>query len=125
MKRVSLFLVAALFLAAVGPACRKAPREGAVAPAPAAPAQDPRITKIWVTKAGVLQLDGKVVDLAAIEAALAQTAKREGVVFYGREAAREEPHPNAAKVVELITALRLPVRFSSQPDFSDAVSPGQ
>jgi hypothetical protein len=127
MKRYATFLLTGLCLATVGPACRKASREGAPAPVPAqaAPAQDPRITKIWVTKDGVIQLDGKVVDLAAIAPALDQTAKREGVIFYGREAAREEPHPNAVQIIGLITTRSLPVRFSSKPDFSDAIGPGQ
>jgi hypothetical protein len=39
--------------------------------------------------------------------------------------ARETPHPNGAKVIELIVARGLPVRLSSKPDFSDAVGPGE
>jgi hypothetical protein len=128
MKRLAMILVVGLCAGAAGPACRKAKQEGvapAPAPVPAEPSQDPRITKIWITKDGVIQLDGKVVDLGAVEAALTATAKREGVVFYGRDDARAEPHPNAAKITEMIVTRGLPVRLSSKPDFSDAIGPGQ
>jgi hypothetical protein len=116
----SLLLLAALCAATTGSACRK--KEAAPA---AAPSQDPHIKKVWVTKDGVIQLDGKVADYAAVEHALSAIAKIDGVVFYGRDAAREAPHPNAEKVVQLIASLHLPVRLSSKPDFSDAVGPGQ
>jgi hypothetical protein len=105
---------------AAGPACRKKETAPVAAPSP-----DQYIKKVWVTKDGVIQLDGKVADYATVERALSAIARRDGVVFYGREAAREAPHPNAAKIVELIASLHLPVRLSSKPDFSDAVTPGE
>lgn len=117
-RPVSILLLAGLCAAVAGSACRK--KEAAPV---AAPSQDQYIKKVWVTKDGVIQLDGKVADFAAVEQALSAIAKRDGVVFYGRDDAREEPHPNAVKIIELITALHLPVRLSSKPDFSDAVTP--
>lgn len=119
-RPLPLLLLAGLCAATTGPACRK--KEAAPV---AAPSQDPHIKKVWVTKDGVIQLDGKVADFAAVEQALSAIAKIDGVVFYGRDAARDQPHPNAAKIVELIASLHLPVRLSSKPDFSDAVGPGQ
>jgi biopolymer transport protein ExbD len=120
-RPLAVLLLAGLCAAAAGSACRKAPRKEETA----APSQDPHIKKVWVTKDGVIQLDGKVADFAAVEQALSEIAKRDGVVFYGREAAREQPHPNAAKIVELIASLHLPVRLSSKPDFSDEITPGE
>lgn len=123
-KRPALLVIVAICGVAAGSACRKGKPDAAV-PAAAAPAQDPRITKIWLTKDGVIELDGKVVDMGAVEAALAAVAEKKGVVFYGRDAARESPHPTGAKIIEMIVARGLPVRLSSKPDFSDAVGPGQ
>lgn len=119
MKHLPLLLLATLCAAALTPACRKATRELP----PAAAQQDPHIVKVWVTKDGVVELNGKVADLPAIEAALTAAAKIDGVVFYGRDDAREHPHPTGAKVVEMIAAHHLPVRLSSKPDFSDEIRP--
>jgi hypothetical protein len=120
--RFARLVLAVLFAAPAAPACRKSK------PAPTAatqPGSDARIMKIWVTADGHIQLDGKLVELPAVEDALAALTKRQGVVFYGRDRARETPHPNGAKVIELIVARGLPVRLSSKPDFSDAVGPGE
>ncbi len=127
MKPRGWLLLACLGVGSIAPACRASKREAPAAspPSPVAPAQDPRILKIWVSKDGVIQVDGKVVELAAVDAILEGVAKREGFVFYGRDAAREDPHPNGMKVVEMIAKRRLPVRLSSKPDFSDAVGPQQ
>jgi hypothetical protein len=53
---------------------------------------------------------------------LADLAQRKGEVFYGRDAAEEDPHPNGVKVLQLVMASRLPVRMGTKRDFSDAVS---
>ena len=52
---------------------------------------------------------------------LAALAQNKGVVLYGRDAAEEEPHPNAMQVIQLVVANRLPIRMSTKSDFSDAV----
>jgi len=44
-----------------------------------------------------------------------------GKVWYYRENASGEPHPNAMKVIALVADNKLPVRLSTKPDFSDAV----
>lgn len=85
--------------------------------------EDQPFVKIWVSKKGEIKLDGKPVDLAAVDAAFTDLAQRKGIVLYGRDDPKSEPHPKAMKVMELLTAHRLPIRMSTKPDFSDAVGP--
>jgi hypothetical protein len=100
------------------------PDGGVVEPSPASPPPAaPPTVRIWVSRTGVIELDGKAVDLAAVGAALADLAKKKGAVFYGREDPGQEPHPNAMKVVQLVIQNRLPIRLSTKRDFSDAVVP--
>jgi hypothetical protein len=123
--RFAGLLVAVLSVAAAVPACRKNKPAPPAAGAPARPGSGGNIIKIWVTADGYIKLDGKLVDLAAAEAAIGALDKNAGVVFYGRDRAREAPHPNGAKLIELIVARGVPVRLSSKPDFSDAIGPGE
>jgi hypothetical protein len=77
---------------------------------------------VWVTKDGTIEMNGVVVDLAEVERTLQRVDRSGGgTVLYGRDAASEEPHPIALKVIELVTRTRLPVRLSTKRDFSDAV----
>ena len=52
------------------------------------PADAPKVT-IWVSRAGVIELNGKQADLPAVKAALTELGKRNGaIVVYGQD----EPH---------------------------------
>ena len=77
--------------------------------------------KVWVARDGAIELNGVEATLADVERAFESAASRGGEVFYGRDAAFEDPHPNGMKVIELVTQHGLPVRFSTKRDFSDAV----
>lgn len=83
--------------------------------------RDDSPVRIWVTATGAIELNGVSADMQQVEAALRAAAPAHRTVFYGREAADQEPHPNAMRVLELIIANRLSVRMSTQHDFSDAV----
>ena len=78
--------------------------------------------KVSVLATGELVLDGQPVTLPALEQALGQATKDDTVVWYYRENAAGDPPAVVAKVMNLIAANRLPVRFSSRPDFSDTVT---
>jgi len=80
----------------------------------------PRV-RIWVSRTGAIELDGKPTELPAVATALADLAKRKGVVLYGRDDPEKEPHPNAEKVFKLVLQNSLPIRLSAKRDFSDAV----
>jgi hypothetical protein len=79
--------------------------------------------KVWLSSDGGIELNGKSASLAAVASAFEELAREQGTVLYGRERAREEPHPNAVKVLELIQQHRLAVRLSTKKDFSDAIGP--
>jgi hypothetical protein len=86
-----------------------------------APASTVPTVRIWVSRGGFVELDGRQVGLAAVESALDDLARRKGVVFYGRDAANEEPHANGMKVMQMVARRRLVLRLSTKRDFSDAV----
>ena len=77
--------------------------------------------KIWVSKTGAIEVNGSQVEVESVGPMLAELAQRKGEVFYGREAAEEDPHPNGLKVLQMVITSGLPVRMSTKRDFSDAV----
>jgi hypothetical protein len=77
--------------------------------------------KISALPSGALLLNGQPADLALIEAELKRIKSLDGAVWYYRDNPRSEPGPEANSVVQLIIQYRLPVSFSSKPDFSDYV----
>ncbi len=81
-----------------------------------------RILKVSVLASGVVLLDGVPVSVAKLEEVFAQTEPGKSVVWYYRENSAADPAPVALEVMKLITEHRLPIRLSSRPDFSDAVT---
>ena len=77
--------------------------------------------KVTVSAVGEIIADGQSVTPEQLATKLDELKKGGGAVLYHRESPVEEPHPNAMKVIALVTSNKLPIRFSSQPDFSDAV----
>jgi hypothetical protein len=96
--------------------------KGGAETAAAAPSATPMV-RIWVSRTGAIELDGKPADLAAVGAALAELAKKKGVVLYGRDDPGQGPHPNGMKVVQLVIQNQLRMRLSTKRDFSDAIVP--
>jgi hypothetical protein len=84
-------------------------------------AESPKILKIAVSTDGRITADGRAVSIEALAPILRELAKSKGQVWYYREAAAAEPHPNALKVLGAIVDHNLPVSLSTKPDFSDAV----
>ena len=81
------------------------------------------IARVAVYEDGRIELNGAKASVADVREAFAELAKRKGVVWYSREAADKEPHPNAMLVVQAVVEARLPVSMSTTPDFSDVVGP--
>lgn len=86
------------------------------------PSPDAPFAKVWISKEGNVELNGQPTSLEAIDSALKDLAQKQGVLLYGRETAEEEPHANSMKVIELAARNRLPIRMSTQRDFSDALT---
>jgi len=87
------------------------------------PTADSPYLRIFVTKEGVVSVDGKECSLQELAAALDELALKRGVVLYSRDNPEEfEPHPVAMSVVKLVGQKKLPIRLC-KPDFSDAILP--
>lgn len=82
---------------------------------------DMTILKIKISAEGEITVDGEPLPLDQVSAKLAELKKANGTVMYYRENPKDEPHPNAMKVMELVVENRLPIRLSAKPDFSDVV----
>ena len=90
---------------------------------PASP--DPaHIAKIKVNRDGVIALNDETVTVEQVKSSLSKLSQTGGaVVWYYREDASGEPHPNAMLVLQEIVKAKLPVKLSTKPDFSDSVGP--
>jgi hypothetical protein len=118
-----VIVLAVLCCGAYLTACRSCSEENtssATTSSPVPPPDAPSL-KIWISKTGAVEINGKEVDMDAVGPMLAELAPRKGEVFYGRDAPEEDPHPNGMKVLQMVMATGLPVRMSTKRDFSDAV----
>jgi biopolymer transport protein ExbD len=86
-----------------------------------APPTDAPTMKIWISKTGSVEVNGRQVEVESVGAMLTEHAQRKGEVLYGRDAAEEDPHPNAMRVLQMVMASGLPIRMSKKRDYSDAV----
>ena len=77
--------------------------------------------KISVLSSGSLLLDGNPAPFSQLEPALQTLKAANGCVWYYRESASAEPPPEAIQALQLIVHHKLPITFSSKPDFSDFV----
>ena len=81
------------------------------------------VLKISVLKSGDIFADGTKVSLQELDSLISANAQKRGVIWYYREAAREEPPAQAMQVMELVVKHKRPIKMSSKPDFSDSVGP--
>jgi hypothetical protein len=79
--------------------------------------------KISVLAGGEVLLDGQPIAIEGLDEALRRGAEQKAVVWYYRENGSGEPPAIVEQVMKLIVSHRLPVRLSTQPDFSDTVKP--
>ncbi len=84
---------------------------------------DGPIGKIAVTARGVVSFDGAAITLDGLKLKLADLKKRNGTIWYYREAAGSAPSAEATAVLRLIAESRLPISLSTKPDYSDVVLP--
>jgi hypothetical protein len=81
------------------------------------------ILKIAVFSDGRLAVDGAASSIQELRISLHKLSEAKGVVWYFREAAKQDPPPIAMEVLKEVVAARLPIRLSSKPDYSDSVTP--
>jgi hypothetical protein len=82
-----------------------------------------RVLKVAVLANGRITVDGSVTTLEGLRESFTRLAADKGEVWYYREAAQNEPPPEAMAVMQAIVENRLPVRLSTKSDYSDAVGP--
>ena len=99
-----------LLLAACLAGCREAP----------AP-ENPKVAKIRITAAGEVTVDGEPMTMEQLDRRLARLKAADGTVWYYRENAEDDPHPNAMVVLDHVMVNGVPIRMSSKPDFSDSI----
>jgi hypothetical protein len=80
-----------------------------------------KVLKIAAMRDGRITADGSPTTIKALQGTLKDLATSEGIVWYYREGAEAEPHPNASEVVDAIIEHSLPVSLSSKSDYSDEV----
>lgn len=80
-----------------------------------------RILKISALANGTLLADGKKIDLDSLDRLLGKFKAEEGLVWYYRENASQEPTAQAMQAIKLIAKHGLPVSMSTKADFSDYV----
>lgn len=79
------------------------------------------ITRIRVSRDGQIWCDDVRTSLADLGPRLAQLRAAQGVVWYYREEAGDDPAPEAMAVVRMVVEQRLPISMSTRADFSDVV----
>ena len=81
-----------------------------------------KILKVSILATGELLLDGLPTTLTDLEKVIRYREAAKLIVWYYRENGAGETSPVAMEVLKLITEHGLPIRLSSKPDFSDAVT---
>jgi hypothetical protein len=81
------------------------------------------VGRVAVTAKGAVSFDGASVTIDVLRLKLADLKKRNGVVWYYREAAKGEPPQQTMDVMKLIVDNRLPISMSTKPDYSDVLLP--
>jgi hypothetical protein len=79
------------------------------------------IAKVRAYRNGKITLNGREVTMEEMRKGFSDLKKKNGVVWYFREAAEQEPHSNATLVVKEIIDAKLPVSMSNKEDFSTVV----
>ena len=79
------------------------------------------VLKLSALASGEILLDGKPIQLDALDQALEAADKESTGVWYYREAAGQEPHPSVKAAIQLVIKHKLRISLSSKPDFSDYV----
>jgi hypothetical protein len=82
---------------------------------------DAPVLKVAVFADGRLAVDGAPSTIQMLREALKHLSERHGVVWYYREACQQDPPPIAMEVMQAVVEVRLPIRLSSRPDYSDSI----
>ena len=79
------------------------------------------VLKLSALASGEVLLDGKPIEVEALDQVLQAVDKQTTTIWYYRQAASKEPPPHALAVIQLAIKHKLRISISSKPDFSDYV----
>jgi hypothetical protein len=81
------------------------------------------VLKIAVLSDGRLMVEGQPSTIPQLREALQKLSKEHGAVWYYRQDGLHDPPPIVKDVLKEVVALRLPIRLSTKPDYSDSLAP--
>lgn len=79
------------------------------------------ILKVGVMKNGDILINGNKSNLKQLKEEFIKLQEKKGEVWYYREAGEGEPPAIIYKVMDILAECKLPITFSSKPDYSDYV----
>jgi hypothetical protein len=77
--------------------------------------------KIGLLESGAILLDGQPIDASQLEVRLSQADRSKDQVLYYKEGLTQLNSRESEAIVKLVIEHRLPISFSTKPDFSDYV----
>lgn len=89
----------------------------------AQPLMEGTVGKLAVFQNGRVTYDGRAVTIDDLRLKLAELKKQNGVVWYYREAPEKEPPTISTSVIQAVIDNKLPISFSTEPDFSTVALP--
>jgi len=87
------------------------------------PKADAKYLTVFVTKDGILEIDGREASLYELERALQSAVEVGAVVLFAREPPERDRAPIARMVLQMVRDRQLEVRQCRNRDFSDAIAP--
>ena len=81
------------------------------------------VGKLAVFQNGRVSFNGQAVTIEQLRPKLTELKKRNGVVWYYREAPEKEPPAISTQEIQAVIDNSLPLSFSTKPDFSTVALP--
>ena len=81
------------------------------------------VGKLTVLQNGHVIFNGQAVTIEQLRPKLTELAEQNGVVWYYREAPEKEPPAVSRQVIQAVIDNKLPISFSTKPDFSTVALP--
>jgi hypothetical protein len=110
------FILITVAVVALGASCRRSSEPNAT---PAAQTAGPPTVTIWISKPGTIELDGHVVALSDVAAALDKLPKDTGQVIFGQDMPGAQPTPNVIEVLKMISERGLTFRSAHDRSFKE------
>jgi hypothetical protein len=78
--------------------------------------------RVFLTAKGIVSLNGKIIEVAKLKAALGSLTPRPPVICYSRQSDRREPHSSMVEVLDAIISTGIPIGFFTDGTFEERVA---